>query len=187
MAGYGVKLWTILQDLGQLKRHYKESWETFLGNAGMLQFFGNSDMTTLEWISKRLGEVELIRKTKSTSSSTTSSLSKSQSITEQTGWSRATGTNEGVSDMPDLQSIAARDGGSGLVPFLARSTASGTGRSEGTSVQDGVSGGESVQQGDSSSSGTSDSATVPDAEQGYSKWPCVPLIGSRDEFGQRPS
>lgn len=47
MAGYGVKLWTILQDLGQLKRHYKESWETYIANSGMLQFFANSDMTTL--------------------------------------------------------------------------------------------------------------------------------------------
>jgi len=36
MAGFGVKLWPFLQDLGQLKRHYKEAWETFLGNAGVL-------------------------------------------------------------------------------------------------------------------------------------------------------
>lgn len=28
-------------------------------NAGVLQFFGNSDLTTLEWISKRLGETTL--------------------------------------------------------------------------------------------------------------------------------
>ena len=26
-----------------------------MGNAGILQFFGNNDLTTLEWISKRLG------------------------------------------------------------------------------------------------------------------------------------
>lgn len=55
IAGYGVKLWPILQDLGQLKALYKERWETFMGNAGVLQFFGNNDLTTLEWISKRLG------------------------------------------------------------------------------------------------------------------------------------
>lgn len=55
IAGYGVKLWPILQDLGQLKALYKERWETFMGNAGMLQFFGNNDLTTLEWVSKRLG------------------------------------------------------------------------------------------------------------------------------------
>lgn len=59
IAGYGVKLWPILQDLGQLKALYKDRWETFMGNAGVLQFFGNNDLTTLEWISKRLGSVTL--------------------------------------------------------------------------------------------------------------------------------
>lgn len=59
MAGYGVKLMPVLQDLGQLKRHYRESWETFLGNAGVLQFFANADLTTLDWLSKRMGMVEL--------------------------------------------------------------------------------------------------------------------------------
>jgi type IV secretion system protein VirD4 len=56
LAGLGVKLWPILQDLTQLQALYGKRWETFLGNAGVLQFFGNSDQTTLEWISKRLGE-----------------------------------------------------------------------------------------------------------------------------------
>jgi type IV secretion system protein VirD4 len=55
IAGFGVKLWPVLQDLGQLKALYKERWETFMGNAGILQFFGNNDLTTLEWVSKRLG------------------------------------------------------------------------------------------------------------------------------------
>lgn len=56
MAGYGVKLWVVLQDLTQLKRHYSEGWETFIGNAGVLQAFGNADATTLEYLSKRLGD-----------------------------------------------------------------------------------------------------------------------------------
>jgi type IV secretion system protein VirD4 len=56
IAGFGVKLWPIIQDLSQLKSIYKERWETFMGNAGLLQFFGNSDLTTLEYISKRLGK-----------------------------------------------------------------------------------------------------------------------------------
>jgi type IV secretion system protein VirD4 len=59
IASYGVKLWPILQDLGQLKALYKERWETFMGNAGVLQFFGNNDLTTLEWISKRLGSTTI--------------------------------------------------------------------------------------------------------------------------------
>lgn len=56
MAGFGVKLWAVLQDLSQLKRHYKEGWETFLGNAGVIQAFSVSDQTTCEYLSKRLGE-----------------------------------------------------------------------------------------------------------------------------------
>lgn len=52
MAGFGVKLWTVLQDVTQLQTHYKSSWETFLGNAGVLQAFGNMDVTTTEHLSK---------------------------------------------------------------------------------------------------------------------------------------
>jgi type IV secretion system protein VirD4 len=60
IAGFGVKLWAIVQDLTQLKRDYNDAWETFLGNAGLLAFFGNSDLTTLEHISRRLGPCETI-------------------------------------------------------------------------------------------------------------------------------
>lgn len=160
MAGLGAKLWPVLQDLGQLKRHYKESYETFLGNAGVLQFFANTDLTTLEWLSKRVGQVELLRETSGSSESTTSSLSKTRSRTEQSGWSRGQSTTEGRSDMAELQSVAARDGGTGLVPFIARAGASGAGHSQGHSDQAGQSGGESRQNGDSASSGSSQSATV---------------------------
>jgi type IV secretion system protein VirD4 len=65
IAGLGCKLWPVLQDLGQLKSLYKDRWETFMGNAGVLQFFGNSDLTTLEWISKRLGQTTVINPGKS--------------------------------------------------------------------------------------------------------------------------
>lgn len=59
MAGYGIRLWSVVQDLSQLKHHYAESWETFVGNAGTLMFFGNSDTTTLDYISKKLGNTGL--------------------------------------------------------------------------------------------------------------------------------
>lgn len=60
VAGFGMKLLIVLQDLTQLKRHYKDGWETFLGNAGIMTFFGNSDMTTLEYMSKRCGQTSMI-------------------------------------------------------------------------------------------------------------------------------
>jgi type IV secretion system protein VirD4 len=62
LAGYGVKLWAVLQDLTQLQTHYQKSWETFLGNAGILQAFGNADTTTTEYLSKRLGMTQVIER-----------------------------------------------------------------------------------------------------------------------------
>jgi len=60
IAGFGVKLWPVIQDLGQLKTLYRDRWQTFMANAGTLQFFSNNDAFTLEWISKRLGTTSLI-------------------------------------------------------------------------------------------------------------------------------
>jgi type IV secretion system protein VirD4 len=60
VAGFGMKLFIVLQDLTQLKRHYKDGWETFLGNAGTMIFFGNNDMTTLDYINKRCGQTSMI-------------------------------------------------------------------------------------------------------------------------------
>ena len=60
IAGFGCKLWPILQDLGQLQSLYKDRWQTFMGNAGVLQFFGNNDVGTLEYIAKRLGKTSLL-------------------------------------------------------------------------------------------------------------------------------
>lgn len=59
IAGFGVRLWPVLQDLGQLKALYPQSWETFLGNTGLTQWFGINDMTTLDYLSKRLGQTTL--------------------------------------------------------------------------------------------------------------------------------
>jgi type IV secretion system protein VirD4 len=59
--GFGVKLWCVVQDLSQLKRYYKSSWTTFLGNAGVLQFFANADKDTLDYISERGGSLSFVR------------------------------------------------------------------------------------------------------------------------------
>lgn len=62
IAGLGCKLWPILQDIGQLESLYKDRWETFIGNAGVLQFFANNDVRTLDYISKRLGQTSIVVK-----------------------------------------------------------------------------------------------------------------------------
>ena len=72
-AGFGVKLWAILQDLSQLKRYYRHGWETFLGNAGGIQAFANSDDSTLTFLSKKLGEGEVSRMVENINSSITAS------------------------------------------------------------------------------------------------------------------
>ena len=59
IASFGVKLWVLLQDWGQGKALYGERWETFAGNAGILQFFGNNDLATTEYISRRLGKTRV--------------------------------------------------------------------------------------------------------------------------------
>lgn len=52
--GFGIKLWAVLQDTTQLQRYYQNSWETFLGNAGLVQCFANGDQSTLDYIARRL-------------------------------------------------------------------------------------------------------------------------------------
>jgi len=53
---YGVKMWPILQDLNQLKDNYRDGWQTFIGNARIIQFFGTADLFTAEYVSKMLGK-----------------------------------------------------------------------------------------------------------------------------------
>lgn len=61
MAGYGVKLWTVMQDLSQIKALYPQSWETFMGNAGIIEAFGNADLTTADYLSQKMGQALSIR------------------------------------------------------------------------------------------------------------------------------
>ncbi|MBL9170336.1 MAG: type IV secretory system conjugative DNA transfer family protein [Verrucomicrobiales bacterium] len=65
IAGFGVKLFCVVQDLSQLEAHYGKAWQTFLGNCGVQIFFGNNDPFTLEFISKKLGQTTLIIKHRS--------------------------------------------------------------------------------------------------------------------------
>lgn len=56
MAGYGVQLWPILQDLHQLRATYGQKAGTFMSNAGVLQVFGVNDNDTAKFISDMLGQ-----------------------------------------------------------------------------------------------------------------------------------
>ncbi|MCB2051349.1 MAG: type IV secretory system conjugative DNA transfer family protein [Novosphingobium sp.] len=57
IAGFGVKLWTVIQDISQIKEHYPESWESYIGNSCFVQCFGNTDLATTDYISQQLGQI----------------------------------------------------------------------------------------------------------------------------------
>jgi type IV secretion system protein VirD4 len=56
MRGFGIKLWTIWQDLTQAQRLYKEQWESFVSNAGIVHAFAPQDLTTRNYLSQLSGE-----------------------------------------------------------------------------------------------------------------------------------
>lgn len=57
MAGYGIKLVPVIQNLGQVKKLYERNWETFLGNAGAIIAWGLNDLETEKYVSDRMGPV----------------------------------------------------------------------------------------------------------------------------------
>lgn len=102
LAGLGLKLWIVLQDLSQLKKSYEKNFETFISNLGLLQVFGCSDNTTLEYVSKRLGNA--ITLTRSTNSTTFDQATKQAASGD--GWSL---TNHALLDMEEISRFFARD------------------------------------------------------------------------------
>lgn len=90
MAGYGVQLWAILQDLHQLKALYGERHGTFLANAAITQVFNVADIDTAQWVSRTLGvttETFLAHGTSYNEGSTSSLKGGSSSSGEGQSWS----------------------------------------------------------------------------------------------------
>jgi type IV secretion system protein VirD4 len=61
IAGFGVRIWSFFQDLAQLKSIYGDRWETFLGNAAIFQTFGLNDLSSLKYVSERLGQSAMLK------------------------------------------------------------------------------------------------------------------------------
>jgi len=55
-AGYGISLWLVLQDLAQLRREYRDEWESFVANSDVFQSFAIQDPYTSEKVARMLGE-----------------------------------------------------------------------------------------------------------------------------------
>ncbi|NEI59348.1 TraM recognition domain-containing protein [Rhizobium leguminosarum] len=60
MAGYGVQLWPIIQDIHQLRATYGQRAGTFLSNAGVLQVFGVNDHDSARLVSDLLGQETVV-------------------------------------------------------------------------------------------------------------------------------
>jgi type IV secretion system protein VirD4 len=75
MAGFGMQLWGIVQDLSQLEGIYGKGWETFIGNSGVLQYFGSRDHKTAEYFSKLCGVTTVLK------------FSFTQAVAKALGWS----------------------------------------------------------------------------------------------------
>lgn len=65
MAGYGVQLWPILQDIHQLRATYGDRAGTFLSNAGVFQVFGVNDQDCARLVSDLLGSETVVFSTAS--------------------------------------------------------------------------------------------------------------------------
>jgi type IV secretory pathway TraG/TraD family ATPase VirD4 len=102
IAGYGVKMFFVLQSLEQIKGAYKENWETFLANSGLKVFFNLEDNFSRDYVSKLIGETEVIRELRSASegASESESLSRSTGRSSSTGTSESEGTNASVNTGP---------------------------------------------------------------------------------------
>ena len=73
MAGYGVQLWPILQDVHQLRALYGKRAGTFFSNAAVLQLFGVNDIEAAELIARTIGKTDTRYTTQSWSEGKTSS------------------------------------------------------------------------------------------------------------------
>ena len=65
MAGYGIQLWPILQDVHQLRATYVRRAGTFLSVAGVLQVFGVIDHHSAKLVSDLLGQETVVFETMS--------------------------------------------------------------------------------------------------------------------------
>jgi type IV secretory pathway TraG/TraD family ATPase VirD4 len=123
IAGYGVKLFFVLQSLEQLKAVYKDRWETFLANAGLKMFFNIEDQFSRDYISKLVGETEVMRDVRSESkaegetANETRTENKSRTNTVGKGTSEAEtlskGTNSSVTDTDGKGTTSAHGKASG--------------------------------------------------------------------------
>jgi type IV secretory pathway TraG/TraD family ATPase VirD4 len=122
IAGFGVKMCFIVQQLTQLKNIYKDNWEIFIGNSGAKLFFGIDDQFTREYISKQLGETEVTRTTRNQNQS----HGRSQTVTRGSSYTSGTSTSStsGGSSGTSFSSGSGTSSDIGLLWNTAKTTSS---------------------------------------------------------------
>ena len=96
IAGYGVKLVFVVQSFSQLKTVYKDNWETILANCGLKLFFGVEDYFTREYISKFIGEEEVLKTLNSTNHTQGTQQGRTHTDTHQAGYSAQSNWSQGT-------------------------------------------------------------------------------------------
>jgi type IV secretory pathway TraG/TraD family ATPase VirD4 len=142
MAGYGVKMFLVLQSLGQLKDIYKDRWETFVGNCGLKIFFNNEDHFTREYAAKLIGDTETVRDTLSETDGTSATEGYSGSVSRGTsrnsshGGSQSYSRTEGTSGSETYSESSSVGGSKGVTyaKALFGMAESGASKSESWSV-----------------------------------------------------
>ena len=132
MAGYGVKMFFVLQTLQQLQAVYKGNWETFLGNSGLKLFSSLDDHFSREYVSKLIGDTEIFRDVHSEGDS----ASESESASESTSQSHSRSVGESLSQ--------GRSVSEGTSHSVSQSESHGTNRSTGTSAGTSSGGSDSI-------------------------------------------
>jgi type IV secretion system protein VirD4 len=108
MREYGVKLWPVFQDLAQAEDIYKKRWESFIGNAGVVQTFAPQDKTTRDYLSNLSGQRLYWLETTSRNVSDTQGQQYSLTKGMQDGWQNMPGPvywPQGLAAMKDGQAI----------------------------------------------------------------------------------
>ena len=57
LPGFNLKLWPIVQDIGQLIKLYPENWRTFTAGAGVKQILGIGDKDTGDFVADEIGNI----------------------------------------------------------------------------------------------------------------------------------
>ena len=88
-----VVVWTIWQNLSQIKELYEKQWQTIIGNCYVKQFFGVNDSETAEYVSSLAGATTIYEE----SINSNTSRSSNTTDTETRGDQNSYGVTEGVS------------------------------------------------------------------------------------------